>query len=309
MTSQQFDTGIDNEKPRRSARIVAEIGCNHLGEIDIAKKMVNVARNFCNVDYVKFQKRNPVECLTREQFRSPHPVPSNSFGDTYGAHREYLEFTFEQHLELIAHCQGAGIGYSTSVWDITSARQMASLPLDFLKVPSALNLHFDMLAVLCDEFSGQIHISLGMTGNEEEERIIEYLMRKGRAKDVVLYACTSAYPVPFSDVCLHEIVRLKNHYGDIVHQIGFSGHHGGIAVDVAAFTLGAQWIERHFTLNRSWKGTDHAASLEPDGMRRVARDIENVSLALAYKDEEILDIEIHQRGKLKWMPRESVPSE
>jgi len=99
---------------------------------------------------------------------------------------------------------------------------------------------------------------------------------------------------------LREITRIKESYGDIVKEVGFSGHHNGIAADIAALTLGATIIERHFTLDRTWKGTDHAASLEPDGMRRLKRDMSNVGLALTYKSEEVLDIEKVQRDKLKF---------
>jgi N-acetylneuraminate synthase len=157
-----------------------------------------------------------------------------------------------------------------------------------------------MLKLICDEYSGEIHVSLGMTSRNEEDALIKLFESKHRAKDVVLYSCTSGYPVPFSDVCLLEIPRLKNTYGDVVKAIGFSGHHLGIAVDVAAFTLGAQWIERHFTLDRTAKGTDHAASLEPDGLRRLVRDLNAVHQALSQKSEEILPIEAIQREKLKY---------
>jgi N-acetylneuraminate synthase len=107
--------------------------------------------------------------------------------------------------------------------------------------------------------------------------------------------------VPFEDICLREIQRIGAAYGDQVKGIGFSGHHLGIAADSAALALGARYFERHFTLDRTLKGTDHAASLEPDGLRKLTRDVRNVSLALTYKQEEVLDIEKVQRKKLKRM--------
>jgi N-acetylneuraminate synthase len=157
-----------------------------------------------------------------------------------------------------------------------------------------------MLAYLCDGFRGEIHVSLGMTQRREEEEIISFLEERGRLGSTVLYACTSGYPVPFEDLCLGEIVRLNEAYGSRVAGIGFSGHHLGIAADVAAQTLGVTWIERHFTLDRTMKGTDHAASLEPDGMRKLVRDVAAVNSALTTKPEEILPIEKAQRQKLKW---------
>src|SRR6185312_10340136 len=117
---------------------------------------------------------------------------------------------------------------------------------------------------------------------------------------LVVYSCTSGYPVPFPDVCLLEINNLKDHYGSRVKSIGFSGHHPGIAIDIAAYTLGAVWVERHFTKDRSWKGTDHAASLEVPGLQKLVRDLQHTFEALAYKKSEILDIEKVQRDKLKF---------
>lgn len=282
--------------------IVAEIGCNHQGDLAIAKEMVQTAAAFCKVDYVKFQKRCVKELLTPEEYDAPHPAPLHSYGRTYGEHRERLEFTLDQHRELLAWCRRHGVGYSTSVWDPTSARQAVELSPHHIKVPSACNLDFRILEHLATGFAGEIHISLGMTTPEEEEAIVGFMERQGAADRVVLYACSSGYPVPFEQVCLLEIVRLKTGYGDRVKAIGFSGHHLGIAVDVAAVTLGASWIERHFTLDRTWKGTDHAASLEPDGFRRLVRDVGAVSRALTARDRPILEVEDAQRRKLKRLP-------
>ena len=192
------------------------------------------------------------------------------------------------------------ITYSTSVWDLTSAKEIAGLNPEFIKIPSACNNHFGMLEWLCDNYSGEIHLSLGMTTHEEEEQIVKLFENKGRNKDLVLYVCTSGYPVPFEDVCLLEINRVRDAYADRVKRIGFSGHHLGIAVDVAAYTLGASIIERHYTLDRTWKGTDHAASLEPEGIRKLRRDLMATYNALHYKEKQILDIEEVQRKKLKY---------
>jgi N-acetylneuraminate synthase len=287
----------------QAAKVIAEIGCNHQGNLQTAKEMITVAATFCKADVVKFQKRNPRELLTPEQYAAPHPNPMHAFGPTYGAHREFLEFNKDQHKELKAHCQSVGIEYSTSVWDTTSAKEMVEVGAGLLKIPSACNLHFEMLGYLAEHFPGEIHLSLGMTNHEEEEQIVKFFEARGRARDVVLYSCTSGYPVPFEDICLLEISRLRERFAARVKSIGFSGHHLGIAADVAALTLGASWIERHFTLDRTWKGTDNSASLEPDGMRKLVRDVRNVAKALDYKQSEILDIEKVQRDKLKWRPR------
>jgi sialic acid synthase len=292
-------TQVQNS-PSKPVYIMAEIGCNHKGDMDIAKEMITTAALFCKVDYVKFQKRNNKELLPPSQYNAPHPNPINSYGETYGAHREALEFTVDQHRELMEWCDEMKIGYSTSVWDVTSAQEMSALRPEFLKVPSASNLHWEMLKVLADDFGGKIHLSLGMTTQAEEEEIVSFFEKRDRAKDLTLYACTSGYPVASEDVCLLEINRLQNKFGSTVDNIGFSGHHLGIAIDMAAVTLGVNWIERHYTLDRTWKGTDHAASLEPDGLRRLARDVRTVSNALTYKQAEILEVEAVTRAKLKW---------
>jgi sialic acid synthase len=281
-------------------KVIAEIGCNHKGDMEIAKEMILVAASFCKVDGVKFQKRNPKELLTEEEYNSPHPNPMHAYGKTYGEHREFLELDLDQHRQLKKWCDEFGVSYSSSVWDVTSAKEIAGVHPHHIKIPSACNLHFGMLGYLCDNYEGEIHLSFGMTTKEEEKTIITFFEERNRVKDLVIYSCTSGYPVAFEEIALYEIIRLRETFGDRVKAIGFSGHHLGIAADVAAMTLGATWIERHYTLDRTWKGTDHAASLEPDGMRRLVRDIRNVSKALEYKQEDILDVEKVQRAKLKW---------
>jgi N-acetylneuraminate synthase len=262
-------------------KIIAEIGCNHMGQMGIAHEMIKVAAQFCKVDVIKFQKRTNRELLTPEEYQAPHPNPANAYGPTYGEHREFLELDLEQHRQLKSWCEEWRVEYSTSVWDLTAAKEISTLEPKMLK--------------------GEIHLSFGMTTHEEEVRIVDMFQKAGRHKDLVIYACTSGYPVPFEDICLYEIKRLAETFGGTVRGIGFSGHHLGIAADMAALALGATYFERHFTLDRTWKGTDHAASLEPDGMRRLSRDLINVSKALTYKPEEILPIEAVQRKKLKRM--------
>ena len=282
-------------------KVMAEIGCNHMGQLDIAKDLLDLAKR-CGCDYAKFQKRSPKELLTTDQYDAPHPVPYNSYGATYGEHREFLEFTLAQHRELKEHADSIGLGYSCSVWDVTSAREIVSLNPDLIKVGSPSNMHWEMLEILREEYMGDVHISTGMTTRAEIEQIVQFWEQgRGDAKNrVVLYSCTSGYPVPVEDVCLLEIVVMRKKYARRVKAIGFSGHHNGIAIDVAAYTLGAEWDERHFTKNRTWKGTDHAASLEPGGMERLVRDLNNTWKCMSMKEQEILPIEEPQRSKLKW---------
>jgi len=284
------------EKPK----VVAEIGCNHKGELKTAKELVKLAKS-CNADYAKFQKRNPKELLKEDQYNAPHPNPMHSYGNTYGEHREFLEFSLEQHKELKEFCEKEEIGYATSVWDVSSAKDIVSLKPSLIKVPSACNNNFDMMNVLRDEYEGEVHVSFGMTKKDEEKQVVDFFKETDQAKNrLVIYSCTSGYPVPFEDVNLLEITRLYELYQNEVKAIGFSGHHLGIAIDNAAYTLGAKWIERHFTKDRTWKGTDHAASLEPTGLGKLVRDLNATYETLNYKKTEILDIESVQREKLKY---------
>jgi N-acetylneuraminate synthase len=292
-------------------KVIAEIGCNHKGDMDLAKELIRVAAQDCNADVAKFQKRHNRELLTPEEYDTPHPVPANAYGDTYGAHREYLEFDTDQHKELIDECAAQGIDYSTSVWDLTSAKEMAALNPPLLKIPSATNQHFDLQGYLCENYGGEIHVSTGMSTGNEIENLVAFYEQRGRAKDLIVYSCTSGYPVDYQDVCLFEITNLMDKFGGRVRSIGFSGHHLGIATDVAALTVGRMMetkgkgefshIERHFTLDRTWKGTDHSASLEVDGMRDLCRDLKDVDLALSHKSQDVLPVEQVQRDKLKWV--------
>jgi len=278
--------------------IVAEIGCNHKGSVEIARQMIVVSKT-CGANVAKFQKRCSRELLTPEQYNAPYDNP-NSYGRTYGEHREFLEFDAATHAELKKYAEQHGIIYSTSVWDLTSAKEIAVLQPKFIKIPSACNNHLVMLTYLRDNFAGDVHLSAGMSTTEELDAAVD--IYKKCPQRLALYSCTSGYPVPFEDVCMLEIVRLKQRYQDTgrVKSIGFSGHHNGIAIDSTAVLLGASIIERHFTLDRAWKGSDHAASLEPGGFNRLARDILHLRSALKYKKQEILPIEEVQRKKLKY---------
>ena len=284
----------------KQCKTIAEIGCNHKGDIEIAKELIKLSKD-CGADVAKFQKRNSKELLPESQYNAPHPNPINSYGKTYGEHREFLEFDKSQHQDLMNYCSSIDIEYSTSVWDVNSAEEICDLNPKMIKVPSASNTHYKMLEVLRDVYKGDVHVSFGMTTYDEQEKLVKFFEEKKQAKNrLILYSCTSGYPVPFKDVCLLEIIKIKDKYQNRVKSIGFSGHHLGISIDIAAYTLGVSWIERHFTKDRTWKGTDHSASLEPAGFSKLTRDLKATYKSLSYKEQEILDIEKPQRDKLKF---------
>ncbi len=280
-------------------KIICEIGGNHKGEFELAKEMVKIASNFCDVDVIKFQKRNNRELLSEDEFNKPHPNPENSYGETYGVHRENLEFNIDQHKELKKYCESFNKIYSSSVWDITSANEIVSLNPRIIKIPSAMNLNFPLLSHICKIYNGEIHLSLGMTFDKEIAKIIDFFENKNKLNNLVIYYCRSSYPAYEDKLNLNQISKLKSLYGDKIKSIGFSGHHPGISIDIAAYTLGAEYFERHFTLNRTFKGTDHAASLEPDGLRRLVRNLRETKIALSDWDGNLDEEETFQRNKLK----------
>jgi sialic acid synthase len=287
-------------------KLVAEIGCNHQGHLGVAKKMIELAAASGAIDYVKFQKREVRELLTAEEFATPHPNPRHSFGESYGLHREFLEFSVEQHQELMDHCQRHAIGYACSVWDRASALKMIPLKLDYLKIPSACNLDFQLLDEVCARFSGDIHISLGMTTAHEANDLLGFLEMRKVLPRTVLYACVSGYPAPPEQSSLLEISRLLEWSAGRLKAVGFSGHHLGGALDVAALTLGASWIERHCTLDKNWKGTDQILSLTVDEFVKLRKELDEVSAALEFKGEDLLPSERLPRLRLK---RKSPPPE
>jgi N-acetylneuraminate synthase len=282
-----------------SVKIVAEAGCNHQGDMKIAREMIKAAAE-AGADYIKFQKRDLDDWLEQKpEWDEPHPCGNNAFGKTYYEHRRALEFDYKQHLDLWSVCWSHEIGYACSAWDTYSAKQLVEeINPDYIKIPSACNNNDELSYYLYNNYGEKIHISLGMTTDEEYDNMIigDCYSR------FIFYHCTSGYPVPFEQLYLNEILNIKHNFSTntIDAEVGYSGHHLGIAADIAAVALGATWIERHFTLDRTMKGTDHSASLEPSGLTKLVRDIRAVEKALAYKEKDISDIEIEQRRKLKW---------
>ena len=280
-------------------KIISEIGCNHKGDFELAKKMIKTAINYCGVDIVKFQKRSPRKLLSKKEFESPHPNLRNSYGKTYGEHREFLEFSYNQHAELKNLCESEGGIYSCSVWDIQSAIEISDLNPQMIKIPSAINTNFVVLDRLCRFYKGEIHISLGMTTDKEEKEIIQFLEKHNRLKDIVLYACVSDYPVSPDNIYLLELSRLKKLYEGKIKAFGYSGHHTGISVDLFIQNSHVDYLERHFTFDRFWKGTDHIASLEPHEFYRLKDNLEKIKKACKMRPKDVVDCELEQRKKLK----------
>ena len=268
---------------------IAELGLNMNGSMETAYEMVKMAA-FCGVDAVKSQKRTVKEYLTEEQYNRPYDNPS-SFGKTYGEHREVLELDKYQHNRLMGYAKELNLVYFTSVWDITAAQEMNEIGIPIFKIASA-SLTYDALLEEIKSFDRPIYMSTGMSTLEEVDHAVDIL----KGSDLTIFHCTSCYPCTFDDLRLGIIPFLLERYN---LPVGLSGHHRGIAVDIAAITLGATKLERHFTLDRTMKGTDHAASLEPGGLHKVVRDIRATERSMLVSKKELLECEIPSWEKLR----------
>jgi len=281
----------------QKCNIIAEIGCTHIGDLKRAKMLARLAK-LAGADVIKLQKRNPKESTPISLQKAPHPNKHFSYGNTYLEHRENIELNIQQHTELQKYCQDIDIIYSTSVWDLTSAKEIISLNPKMIKIPSALNRNIKLIEYLYHNYNGQIHISLGMTTKQERIDLLNYLTNN-QLKRTVIYHCVSGYPVPFQKQYILEInnlIKIKNKNKPF--EIGYSGHGYGIATDIAAYTLGATWVERHFIDDRTFRHTDASASLEPEGLRKLCRDLAAIQQTMQYKPNDIDNIELEQRQKL-----------
>ena len=271
--------------------VIAEIGINHQGDIDLMKTMMLAAKE-CGVDYVKSQKREPKLCLTEEQYDKPYDSP-NSFGKTYGEHKEALEFSENEWIELFGFAAKNDIKLFASVFDVLSTSMMDSLGAELFKIGSAEVSKLELLEHI-REFNKPIILSTGMSTIEEIDSAVDVL----RGTDLTIMHCTSAYPCKEEDVNLNIIKTLSDRYS---LPVGLSGHYvqGSGAIESAAAAMGATWIERHFTLDRTMKGSDQSSSLEPTGMSRVVKSIRSVERAMGNFQKTILECEKPARIKFK----------
>jgi N-acetylneuraminate synthase/sialic acid synthase len=255
------------------AYVLAEIGHNHQGELEKAKALVHAARE-CGVDAVKLQKRDNRRLFTRAFYDSPYDN-ENSFGRTYGEHREALELSKSEWFELGAYAREEGLAFVAAAFDEPSADFLAELGVDAFKFASGDLLNVPFLRYVAS-FGRPMFLSTGGGTLEDVDRAVDAIASVN--PHLAVLHCTASYPAEVEDLNLSVIATLRERYPDFV--IGLSDHHNGIAMAPVAFMLGARAFEKHFTLNHAWKGTDHAYSLMPDGMRRFVRDLHRVPEAL-----------------------------
>jgi len=253
--------------------VIAEIGHNHQGSLEKAREMFRSAKE-CGVNAVKLQKRDNRSLFTHAMYDLPYNH-ENSFGPTYGAHREALEFGRDEYLELKRYAAELGLTFFATAFDFKSADFLAELDMPAYKTASG-DLKNTPLLKHVAEIGKPMFVSTGGGTVEDVQRAYDAIMPVNPR--LCLLQCTASYPVEAEDMNLRVITTYCERFPDAV--IGLSDHQDGIAAAVAAFVLGARVFEKHFTLHHTWKGTDHAFSLEPIGLRKYVRDLRRVRAAL-----------------------------
>ena len=253
--------------------VVAEIGHNHQGSVQMAKELFRAAAE-CGASAVKLQKRDNRALYTEDLYNKPYDH-ENSFGATYGQHREALEFGREEYLDLQQYAGEIGITFFATAFDFNSADFLADLDMPAFKIASGDIKNTPLLEHVAS-FGKPMIVSTGGADMEDVERAYDTIMPINR--QLCLMQCTSGYPPVFEELNLGTITTFRERFQDVV--VGLSSHDSGMAMALVGYILGARIIEKHFTLNRAMKGTDHAFSLERPGLRRMVRDLRRSKVAI-----------------------------
>lgn len=289
----EFLIGPDRVDDDSDCYVIAEIGHNHQGDLEQCKELFRVAKE-CGANAVKLQKRDNRALFTQEMYDQPYEH-RNSYGPTYGEHRNFLEFSKEEHLALKGHADMLGVTFFSTAFDIPSADFLADLDMPAYKIASGDLITTPLLKHVA-QFGKPMIVSTGGGTLDDVQRAYDTIMPIN--PNLCIMQCTSGYPAEYDELNLRAIETYRDCYPDVV--IGYSGHDSGIAMAVVAYVLGARVVEKHFTLNRTLKGTDHAFSLEPGGLRRVVRDLKRTRIAMgdgaksAYDSEKV---HLHKMGK------------
>ena len=268
--------------------IIAEIGINHNGDIAIAKQLMDVAVE-TGCDAVKFQKRTPEICVPEEQKSIPRETPWGTM--TYFEYKKRIEFEQPEFEQIDAYAKKIGIDWFASPWDVPSVDFLESFNVPCQKIASACLTDSELLTAINKTKTTTI-LSTGMSSIEEIDKAVSLLNNVPLA----IAQATSTYPAEASELNLRAIQTFAEKYKV---PVGYSGHERGLQVTIAAVALGATFIERHITLDRSMWGTDHSASLEPEGLKKLVRDIRIIELALGDGKKKVYDSEIPIRAKLR----------
>ncbi len=269
--------------------IIGEIGINHNGDLEIAKKLIDAAVS-AGCDAVKFQKRTVDKVYTQEMLDSPRESP---WGHTQRAQKEGLEFGRAEYDAIDAYCREKGIAWSASAWDVDSQRFLQKYNLTFNKVASAMLTRDDLLEIIAAE--GRLtYISTGMSTMEEIDHAVDIF--RGHSCPFALMHCNSTYPMAAEDANLRMITTLKERYRC---GVGYSGHETGLLVSLLAVAVGATSLERHITLDRTMYGSDQKASIEPDELRELVAKVRLTEKILGTGVKTLSDAELVVRKKLR----------
>jgi len=273
----------------RRVYIVAEAGQNHNGDLKLAKQLIDMtampvidkafATELKGVDAIKFTKRDMSEELTQEAYDAPYDSP-HSFGKTYGQHRESLELSYQEHEELFHYATGKGLDFIETLTSPKTLKLLERFTPKYIKVASRDLTNVPLLERIA-ETKIPVILSSGMGGVPEIDQALGVIVP--RHENIIIMHCVSQYPAEYSNLNLNSIPFLKQRYK---YPIGYSDHSIGIMVPLIAFSLGADFIEKHITVSRNLKGSDHFGALEPDGLWRMTRDLRNAEASLGeYRKE------------------------
>lgn len=263
---------------------IAEIGNNHAGSLDLAKELVNEAKRV-GATAVKFQKRHNDSLFTSAYGAAPY-IGRNSYGATYLEHRNAVELSESHMAELKKYCDELGILFFCTPFDLISLSFLEEIGVAMYKIASA-DIVYQQLLMAAAKTGKPLLISTGGSTLEEVSRA--YNLVSEFNKDIAILQCTAAYPCNVEDLNLAVIQTYSKMFPDAI--LGISDHQSGVSMPIAAYLMGARIFEKHFTLHRSWKGTDNAFSLEPEGFRRMVRDILSLPLALGSEEKSMLECE------------------
>jgi sialic acid synthase len=278
---------IDGVEVRRDAGgcyVIAEIGHNHQGDVEKAKQLIHSAHEW-GANAVKLQKRSNRTLYTRDFYEQPYDNEF-SFGETYGEHREALELGHDDYRELLSYARELGIAFFATAWDFESVDFLAELDVPAYKIASG-DLKNTPLQRYIARLGKPIFLSTGGGSMDDVDRAVNTILAMN--EQLCILQCTAAYPAAAEDLNLRVITTLRERFPELV--IGLSDHQNGIAMAVVAYMLGARVIEKHFTLDHALKGTDHAFSLMPDGLRRLVRDLRRIEPALGDGLKRALPVE------------------
>ena len=265
--------------------IIGEIGINHNGDLDIAKKLIDIAA-CAGFDAVKFQKRDPDTCVPEKQKPVLRQTPWGQM--PYIDYKKRIEFTGDQYDQIDVYCFEKGISWSASPWDMNSAKFLSRYNLNWVKIASASITDLKLVSYCAKTFDKLI-ISTGMSTMEQVNNAVVAAEKYLQHEDITLLHCNSSYPAPVDELNLNVITKLKQLYPRM--DVGYSGHEYGLLASMATVALGATCVERHITLDKSMWGSDQACSLEPHAMFKLVRGIRELELALGSDEKHVTSSE------------------